>query len=183
VLVADNVFRAENIFGNASSLVSSASSVAPSAFSKRSAFCQQQIAQAIQHRRRLVIGHRDGDQQRNRLLIAGKGAGRAADGNGAAQVAFSAVVQPDALTEVQRFIVNRAANKGSIDGAGFFQTRGVQRLQGQQVAGDTSSVSVSLSSFSASLCFSPINRARSSSAVVADLSCSATESSLSTWVS
>ena len=135
VLVADNVFRAENIFGNR--IVAGQKSQQRGAISLQqtvSFLSRSRLLQAIKHRRRLVIGHRDGNQQRNRLLIAGEGVGRAADGNGAAQVAFGAVVQPDALTEVQRFIINRTANKG-IDGTGFFQPRGVQRLQGQQIAG------------------------------------------------
>ncbi len=52
------------------------------------------------------------------------------------------------------------ANEGGIDSANFFQTRRVQRLQGQQIAGRDVETRVSLSSFSASLCFSHQQRAQ-----------------------
>jgi hypothetical protein len=61
----------------ASSLVSSASTVAASAFRNGQLYYQQQIAQAFQHGNRLVIIHGDGHQQGNaspshqRLLLHG----------------------------------------------------------------------------------------------------------------
>ncbi len=138
----------------ASSLVSSASTVAASAFSKCSAFLvQQQLAQTVQHRGRLLVGHRHRDQQGNRPLVAGKGVSRAADRHGAAQIAFRTVVQPDALTEVQRRIVHDVANEGGIDSANFFQTRPRSAPAGSADRWPRRrDWRVSLSSFSASLC-------------------------------
>ena len=136
MLIAHHEFGAQHIFGNRVVAGQQRQHGGGVGFQQMVSFLvQQQLAQAVQHRGWLLVGHRHRDQQGNRLIVAGEGGGGAADRHGAAQIAFSAVVQPDALTEVQRRIVNDVANEGGIHRACFFQTRGVQRLQGQQIAG------------------------------------------------
>ena len=136
VFIAHHEFGAQHIFGNGVVAGQQRQHGGGVGFQQMFSFLvQQQLAQTVQHCGRLLVGHRHRDQQGNRLLVAGKGVSRAADRHGAAQIAFRTVVQPDALTEVQRRIVNDVANEGGIDSANFFQTRRVQRLQGQQIAG------------------------------------------------
>ncbi len=96
-------------------------------------FVQQQVAQTLQHLNRLFIRHGDGDQQGRGFPGGIEWRGRTADGDSAAQVAFSTVVQPDALAEVQRFVINGVSHEGGIHGTGLFQATGVERLQGHQV--------------------------------------------------
>ena len=63
-----------------------------------------------------------------------KRVGRAAHRDSAAQVAFSTVVQPDTLSQVQRLLIDNARDKGRVYRTGFFQTACVQRLQRDQIA-------------------------------------------------
>ena len=97
---------------------------------------QQQIAQTLQHGNRLIVVHRHGHQHGRALAFHVKRIGRTAHGDSAAQVAFSTVVQPDTLTQVQRLIVNHARHKRGIRRAGFFQTTRVKRLQRYQIGGN-----------------------------------------------
>ncbi len=185
VLIAHHEFGAQHVFRNGIVAGQQRQHGGGVGFQQTVSFLvQQQLAQAVQHRSRLLIGHRHRDQQRNRLVVAGKGISRAADCHGAAQIAFRTVVQPDALTEVQRRIVDSAWLTNAVSAAPTsFQSRRVQRLQGQQIAGrhvEAEGLVVQLQRFAL---FFPISSARSSSAVVADCSCAATASSLSTWVS
>ena len=61
---------------------------------------QQQIAQALQHGYRLIVRHGDRYQHRGAFAVCLKGNRSTADRDSATQVAFSTVVQPDALTQV-----------------------------------------------------------------------------------
>jgi hypothetical protein len=63
VFVAHHKLGAQHVIRIASSLVSSASTVAHQRSADGQLCCQQQIAQTFQHGNRLVISHRDGDQQ------------------------------------------------------------------------------------------------------------------------
>ena len=129
VLIAHHILGAQHVVGD--SLVAGQQRQQRRAIRLQqtvSFFINEQIAQAIQYRGRLFICHRDGNQQRDRLLIGGKCTGGTADRNRAAQVAFRAVVQPDALPKVQRLIIDGAADEGGVNGASLFQTCGVQRL-------------------------------------------------------
>ena len=136
VLIAHHEFGAQHVFRNGIVAGQQRQHGGGVGFQQTVSFLvQQQLAQAVQHRSRLLIGHRHRDQQRNRLVVAGKGISRAADRHGAAQIAFRTVVQPDALTEVQRRIVDSVAYECRVSGTHFFQSRRVQRLQGQQIAG------------------------------------------------
>ena len=61
---------------------------------------QQQIAQTLQHGYRLIVRHGDRYQHRGAFAVCLKGNRSTADRDSATQVAFSTVVQPDALTQV-----------------------------------------------------------------------------------
>ncbi|MNR29233.1 hypothetical protein D3C85_1466080 [compost metagenome] len=89
---------------------------------------QQQVTQAFQHGNRLFIGHRDGHQQSGVFAIGFKCRCGTTHGDSAAHVAFRAVVQPDALAQIQRLIVNHVGDESGFDSTHFFQTTGVQRL-------------------------------------------------------
>ncbi|MNN92707.1 hypothetical protein D3C81_2110270 [compost metagenome] len=62
------------------------------------------------------------------MLINAKRCGSTTNGHRTFQIAFSTVVQPDALPQIQRFVVNDMRDKCRIHRTGFIQTRSVERL-------------------------------------------------------
>ncbi|MNY19665.1 hypothetical protein D3C86_1531090 [compost metagenome] len=129
VLVTYYKFSAEHVIGR--------NVIAGKQCQQRSGICvqqtvsftaQQQVAEALKHRNRLLIRHRDGHQQRCLLAIHIKCCCCTAHRDCAADIAFCAVVQPDTLTEIQRLVVDYAGDKGGLNRTGFFQATRVQRL-------------------------------------------------------